>query len=145
MSRFRLLLSKLYSYQIVKYTCVGAVNTLVIFSLFFLWVRLFGCSPIRANRIGYAGGLICNFTLNKLWTFRSRRFRAMEIVLFLVSFAVSYGIQLLCFLILMDGWGWSEGKAAILAYPLYGVAFFLQCRHVAFKQEKSRPVTRTAE
>ncbi len=125
-------------HQLVKYMSVGGVNTVVIFSLFFLFNDLLHTNPIWANRFAYTGGLICNFTLNKLWTFRSRSFRPIEILLFLLSFSVSYGIQLLCFRILMDGLNWDERIAALLAYPLYGGAFYLQCRFVAFNRNIGR-------
>ena len=122
-----------FSLTFVRYTSVGGVNTLVIFSLFLLFNDLLGAGPIWANRVAYFGGLVCNFTLNKLWTFRSRSFRPVEIVLFLAAFGVSYGIQFACFRLLMDGAGWSERLAALVAYPLYGIVFYLQCKYVAFR------------
>lgn len=132
---------KAYSLHIVRYTSVGAVNTIVIFGLFFLFGNLIGVGPIRANRIAYIGGLMVNFTLNKVFTFRSRRFNAAEVVLFLFSWAVSYGIQSLVFRGLMDGPGWTEDAAAIPAYLLYGLVFFLMCRYLAFNPGVTGPVT----
>ena len=138
MERLATVLKKAYSFHIVRYTTVGAANTVAIFGLFFLFNNLIGVGPVWANRIGYVGGLMCNFTLNKIWTFKSHRFSAREIVLFLLSWGLSYGLQFAVFRILMDGLAWPEGTAAILAYPLYGLAFFLQCKYVAFNPNLGR-------
>jgi len=129
---------KIYTYHFVKYTIVGGANIIVIFGLFFFFNDILKTDPILANRVGYAGGLIFNFTLNKIWTFKSGHFRPLEIILFLFSFAVSYMIQFFIFRLLMDVVGWNEGVATILANPIYGLAFFFQCKYVAFNPALTR-------
>ncbi|MBF9017541.1 MULTISPECIES: GtrA family protein [unclassified Oceanispirochaeta] len=132
MSSDQKLLKKLFAYDIVRYTTVGIANTLVIFGLFFLCNELLGAGAIWSNRVGYAGGLISNFTLNKHWTFKTHKYNFLEIVLFLISFAVSYIVQFLIFRLLMDSLGWRDGVSALLAYPLYGLIFYFLCKYMVF-------------
>ena len=142
MGNVRSLIAKLranhHFHQLVKYLSVGVVNTAVIFGLFFLFNDVFRAGAIWSNRVAYAGGLITNFTLNKAWTFKSRKFRPVEIVLFLLAWGISYGVQFLCFRLLMDIMGWDESWAALLAYPLYGLAFYLQSKFVVFNRNLGR-------
>jgi len=123
---------KLYNCHFIRYTTVGAVNAAVIFSLFFLCNELLGAGAVWSNRVGYAGGLICHYTLNKLWTFKSQDFSFSEILLFLIAFSISYAAQFLIFRLLIDKWGWRDGVAAILANPLYGLIFYFLCKYMVF-------------
>lgn len=138
MSSDQNLLKKLFSYDIVRYTIVGIVNTVVIFSLFFMCNELLDAGPVWSNRAGYAGGLISNFTLNKHWTFKTHKYILMEIILFLISFALSYGVQFVLFRLFLDYWGWGDGPAALLAYPVYGLVFYYLCKYLVFTAQGDR-------
>lgn len=121
-----------FLFHLLKYVSVGIVNTLVIFGLMFILKDIFKISLSLSNAISYIGGLICNFTLNKIYTFKSHKFQPIEILLFLVAFGVSYGVQRLSLFLLMDQLAWGENWASIVAYPLYGCSFFLLCKYLAF-------------
>jgi len=138
MSNDQNLLRKIFGFDIVRYTTVGIINTVVIFSLFFLFNELLDAGPVWSNRAGYAGGLISNFTLNKHWTFKSHKYNLVEIILFLISFALSYGVQFILFRVLMDNWGWSDGSAAFVAYPLYGIVFYVLCKYLVFTEKSEK-------
>ncbi|MDC7233647.1 MAG: GtrA family protein [Spirochaetales bacterium] len=126
------LLKRLYTYDIVRYTTVGIINTIVIFALFFFFNELTDSGPVWSNRIGYTGGLISNYTLNKHWTFKAHKYNLPEILLFGFSFGLSYLVQFLTFRLLMDSWGWGDGVAALVAYPLYGLIFYILCKYLVF-------------
>lgn len=129
------ILTRLFKYDIVRYTTVGIANTAVIFGLFFLCNELLGAGAIWSNRVGYTGGLISNYTLNKHWTFKTHKYNFFEIVLFLISFALSYIAQFLIFRLLMDNWGWGDGVAALVAYPIYGLIFYFLCKYMVFTRK----------
>lgn len=132
MSSKHKIINRLFKYDIVRYTTVGVANTAVIFGLFFLCNELLEAGAIWSNRVGYAGGLISNYSLNKHWTFKTHKYNFFEIVLFLISFAVSYVVQFLTFRLLLDNLGWGDGLAAFVAYPLYGVIFYFLCKYMVF-------------
>lgn len=127
-----------FLFHLLKYSSVGLVNTVVIFGLLFMLKDVLGVSLYRSNIISYIGGLICNFTLNKLFTFRSHKFKAKEIFLFLFSFGTSYGIQRLTLSILLIQFHRSENLASLIAYPLYGLSFFLLNKYLVFNPEAKR-------
>lgn len=129
-------LKKIFKFDIVRYTTVGIANTAVIFGLFFLCKEALGAGAIWSNRVGYAGGLISNYTLNKHWTFKTHKYNLLEIVLFIISFAISYFAQFLTFRLLMENLGWRDGVAAFVAYPLYGFIFYFLCKYLVFTTKR---------
>ncbi|MBO6902995.1 MAG: GtrA family protein [Rhizobiaceae bacterium] len=57
--------------RLLRYMLVGCANTLIGLSVIFLGMAL-GLSPVPANAVGYAVGLIASYLLNRRFTFRSR-------------------------------------------------------------------------
>ncbi|MCY9513106.1 GtrA family protein [Paenibacillus apiarius] len=55
--------------KIVKYGVVGALGTLLHFSVLILLVEWFGCNPIISSVIGFIIVLIISFFMNQRWTF----------------------------------------------------------------------------
>lgn len=54
--------------RLSRFLAVGAVGTLLDFSLFTL-LKLTGLPTLFANSLSFVAGLINNFTWNRLWTF----------------------------------------------------------------------------
>ena len=64
--------------QLSLYGLVGAANTLVGFGVIAALDVGLGASPITANALGYAAGMLCGFLLNRRFVFRSdARMRAV--------------------------------------------------------------------
>lgn len=57
--------------QFMRYGMVGVVNTLLTFVSFVL-LRHIGVGLDLSNFLSFSLGMICSFTLNKLWAFRAR-------------------------------------------------------------------------
>ncbi len=59
--------------QFIKFSLVGALNSLVHFCIFIVFYRLAMMHYLAASAIGYCVGMLNSFVLNKRWTFSSRQ------------------------------------------------------------------------
>ena len=57
-------------------------------------MKLFGCSDVVSNMVGYVAGVLNSFIWNKQWTFRSSAGWLGSAVRFGVVFGVCYLLQL---------------------------------------------------
>ena len=51
--------------QAVKYGVVGAGNTVITAIVIWVFMKLFGCSDVTSNVVGYAAGVLNSFVWNK--------------------------------------------------------------------------------
>ena len=59
------------AYQFVKFSLIGFLNTGIHYGLFILLFRYFGLYYLASSAIGYIGGLLNSFVLNRTFTFRA--------------------------------------------------------------------------
>ena len=59
--------------QAIKYGIVGVSNTVITAVVIWIMMKLFGCSDVVSNMVGYVAGVLNSFIWNKQWTFRSCR------------------------------------------------------------------------
>lgn len=65
------LLIKKYK-RLIRFSIVGLINTIVDFTIFIFLNKFFGLYFIFSQILGYAGGVINSFILNKIWTFKDK-------------------------------------------------------------------------
>jgi short-subunit dehydrogenase/putative flippase GtrA len=111
---------------------VGLSNTAVTYLAFLLLNGALGLDEYWANASGYAVGLANSFLWNKLWTFRSRGFRPMEALSFLLVAGAAYLVQLPCYRLLRDA-GMAAQWAELLAMAPYTATGFLGNKYITFR------------
>ena len=57
--------------QAIKYGIVGVSNTVITAVVIWIMMKLFGCSDVVSNMVGYVAGVLNSFIWNKQWTFLS--------------------------------------------------------------------------
>jgi putative flippase GtrA len=123
--------------QGIRFGIVGIMNTLLTFLVFVLLFRLMGMNEFIANGAGYVAGVINSFFWNKFWTFRSgvksNSFKAKEVLLFLLVFAVSLSLQMLLFKYLLSMHLLAE-LAEIIAMVLYTIINFTGNKLLTFRK-----------
>lgn len=123
--------------QGVRFGLVGLLNTAITFGVFVLFYRVFRTGETFANTTGYIVGVINSFVWNKFWTFKSgdksRRGLLREGVLFLVVFAVSFGVQLLLFRFLLSRQLVAE-LAELFAMVVYTILSFTGNKLLTFRK-----------
>lgn len=71
--------------RIVKFGMTGVLNTLVDFVVSALFFNLIGLPEVIANLFGFCCGMLCSYTINRTWTFKSKSgFFSPEMIKFIV-------------------------------------------------------------
>ncbi len=65
--------------RFVKFAIVGAIGTVVDFSVFNLGFAIIGLLPAVAQAISFTVAVFSNFVLNYLWTFKDSRSKRLHI------------------------------------------------------------------
>jgi len=131
---------------IIRFGCVGCLNTLVDFGVFTLINSFFGINYIVSQILSYSSGTLNSYILNKYWTFndtKTSKKTAKEIVQFIVVNSASLGVSLISLSILMNDSSMNSSFAKIISMVLAQVVNFLGYRFWVFGAiVKSVPCTR---
>ncbi len=76
-----LLTSRREQKRFAKFAIVGAIGTVVDYSVFNLFAYVVGFEEIIAQGISFTVAVISNFTLNRYWTFRDSRSKRLRVQL----------------------------------------------------------------
>ncbi|HEY5588992.1 MAG TPA: GtrA family protein [Candidatus Paceibacterota bacterium] len=121
--------------NIIRFGCVGCLNTMFDFGIFSLLNSLFGINYIISQIISYSSGTINSYILNKFWTFndtKTNKKTTKEIVQFIVVNTASLGVSLIGLSILMKNNSMNPFIAKIIAMVLAQVVNFLGYRFWVF-------------
>ena len=80
--------------QLIKFGIVGVSNTFLTAGVIWILMKVFHCSDYISNFIGYIIGLANSFIWNRKWTFESKTRVSVTVFKFIVTFAISYAVQL---------------------------------------------------
>ena len=118
--------------QLFRFVLVGVFNTAIGYAIIFGCMYLLGMSPVVSNAAGYLAGLAISFTLNKVFTFKSKAKSGAELGRFLAAFLVAYlanlGALLACLRLGLHA-GWSQ----VVAGVVYIAATFLLNKFYVFR------------
>lgn len=115
----------------VRFGLVGLINTAVGLSIIFGMMYL-GTHPVLANMIGYACGLCVSYVLNSRWTFQEQA-TTRSFLLFLLTFGISYLVNLGVLIGLSTGMGVGVHLAQLAAVCSYSLTFFVLSKFVVFR------------
>lgn len=80
--------------QFIKFGIVGIFNTLITAITIWVFLMIFHFSDYLSNIIGYILGLANSFIWNRKWTFANSLSIKETLLKFIVTFVVSYLLQL---------------------------------------------------
>ena len=80
--------------QAFKYGIVGISNTVITAIVIWIMMKLFGCSDVVSNIVGYVAGVLNSFIWNRQWTFHSSVCWFSSAVRFGLVFCICYLLQL---------------------------------------------------
>lgn len=120
----------------MRFVSVGALVSAFGYGVIFVLMYGFGVSPVASNVAGYALGLGVSYFMHRTFTFRSERSHGGGLILFMVSFAVSYSMNLLA-LILFLHLGVEQGVSQILAGVIYVATSYILNRTIVFPNDNS--------
>lgn len=133
--------------RFVKFGLVGSLGTVVDFTLL-TGLKLLGWPTLAANSLSFCAGLLNNFTLNRLWTFRQGqpsdwgrqllRFSAVSLVGLLLSNAIVLGLEGAISPLLSNG-DWAYLPAKLVATGLVLFWNYSANRKWTFRQNQTYP------
>lgn len=119
--------------QLLKYGFVGALNTLITFLVIFVLTQM-NINPYISNIAGFAFGLLNSFFLNSRFTFKKKS-SLNSAVKFMISFAISYALNLVVLHYLITYSTTPTIFAQFLAMVSYNLAFFVLMKIWIFSRD----------
>jgi putative flippase GtrA len=119
--------------QGARFVLVGFSNAVIGLGITYGLYNIFHLDYVISNLIGYGCGLTNSFVWNRRWTFKSRRTPGREIVLFLLFFAVSYGLNLTAVMIFVEKLHVRPNISQLAGVTLYTSTNFFLNRHITFR------------
>jgi putative flippase GtrA len=128
--------------HIIRFGCVGCLNTMFDFGIFSLLNILFGFNYVISQIVSYSSGTLNSYLFNKFWTFndtKTNKKTPMEIIQFIVVNSASLGVSLIGLSILLKDKSMNPFFAKIFSMVLAQVVNFLGYRFWVFGRiEKSK-------
>jgi Predicted membrane protein len=125
--------------HIIRFGCVGCLNTIVDFGAFSLFNSVFGINYIISQIVSYGSGTLNSYLFNKFWSFndtRTNKKTTMEIVQFIVVNTASLGVSLLGLSIFLNHNYMNSFFAKILSMVLAQAVNFIGYRFWVFGEVK---------
>lgn len=117
--------------KLVKYICVGILNTIVGFGIIFL-LMFFGVNPEISNLICYSIGIIFSYVMNKFFTFESKNRSKKEFIKFILTMLTAYILNFITLKICL-GLSINPYFSQIISGGVYTVSGYLLSRFWVFK------------
>ncbi len=122
-------MARSFKNQVSRYSIVGILNTLT--TLLLICGLKESVGDYWANAIGYAGGLVMSFFLNRAYTFGHDGALSGAALRFLAAFALCYVINLSVVALLVEGAGLNGYLAQPCGMVSFTVSFYILLgRHV---------------
>jgi len=117
--------------QFSRFLTVGVFNTAIGYAVIFFAMVVLALSPELSNVLGYAVGLVFSFVLSKTYTFRSAGKSHVELLRFLLVFAIAYGANFVALYVLLRVTAIHPILCQIVAGVVYvGCSYLLNSRFV---------------
>ncbi len=118
---------------VIRFALVGLVNTGVGYGVILLLHYGLGVDPVLANAGGYLAGMLLSYTLNRRYTFASRRPHGQALPRFGMAAAGCFALNLLVLQIGLAALALPVALAQALAVGSYTVAFYFANRFLVFR------------
>ena len=126
--------SSLHQSSFVRFLIVGALSTILNYSMFLSLFNILNISYDLAYVIGFLSGLFLGFFLNKAWAFQFNATVTLRILMLYVTvYAISLVIGLVCIRILVEGMSFGPIEANIGVIMLTTFINYFGVRFWAFK------------
>ena len=119
--------------QFIKFGVVGISNTLITALIIWFLLRILNWSDYMSNFAGYVIGLINSFFWNRKWTFNSNSNVRITVFKFMVTFVISYLIQLGNLYLLLNFTSFDSYICQLLSIIIYTCVNFALNKYYTFK------------
>lgn len=120
--------------QLIKFGIVGISNTLLTAITIWILLKVLHFNDYSSNIIGYIIGLVNSFIWNRKWTFASTAKVKDTIFKFILTFVISYLIQLGNLYLLIDYTEIDSYICQLISIVVYTVINFTLNKYYTFKK-----------
>lgn len=119
--------------QFLMFGIIGLTNTLLTALIIWLLLTAMHFSPYTSNIIGYIAGLINSFIWNRQWTFKSKTRVSITFYKFIITFVISYLLQLANLYLLLNFTTFDPFICQLFSIVVYSIVNFLLNKFYTFK------------
>lgn len=130
--------------QFLLYCLCGGLGVSTDYLLYHFSIS-YGLWYQSANALGYLGGTLLSFTLNRIITFRQRDRVLQRLALFLGVAAVGYTASAVVLWLLVQQAGLDARLSKLLTLPMVVVLQFALNRRFTFQAAPAAPLSETAQ
>jgi putative flippase GtrA len=116
----------------IKFCLIGVVNGIIGFSIMLSLIYFFNINYLISNLLGYIGGIITSFILNKYLNFKSEGSIKVEFPIFVGSFVVAYSVNALVLYSMVELLHQSKLVGLVVASATYTILFYLSSKFFVF-------------
>jgi putative flippase GtrA len=118
--------------QSARFATVGLLNTAIGLAAIYAVMYFFRTGPAIANAVGYLLGIVVSFSLNRVWTFKSKRPAAQALPMFLLVAGFSYALNLAGVILSISYLSINTYLSQLVGVSTYTVCMFFGCRWFVF-------------
>ena len=121
-------------WKFVRFCFVGSINTLTTYLIIVFLYEIINVNIFISNFSGYIFGLIVSFFLNRSFVFKIKRNKLYtQVYKFIVTFVVSYSINIIVLFILNNLIKINSYFSIIFSSFFYTITFYILCNIFAFR------------
>lgn len=120
--------------QFIKFGVVGVFNTLITALVIWILLRKLHASDYISNILGYIAGLVNSFVWNRKWTFSSNSKIKDTVFKFIITFVISYLLQLGNLYLLLNYTNIDAYYCQLLSIVVYTCINFVLNKYYTFKK-----------
>lgn len=120
--------------EVISFAVVGAMNTMIGFSVFLFGLYALNLSIFLSNALGYAAALTVAFFLSKKFVFGSKfNSNQVEFVRFIMAFFVAFGANQVLLWVLSENSRFHDVIVQILSMSVYTFTLFAISKLFVFR------------
>lgn len=127
--------------EVISYLFFGGMTTVVNFVVFFITRNLFGWNLVISNTLSWVFSVLFAFATNKKWVFKSTSTNMQQFLAELGKFffyrIVSFGIDMGCMLLFIDGLNMGEFWAKLITQIIIVIANYVFSKFLIFTQKNT--------
>ncbi|MBT5953774.1 hypothetical protein HOG98_03540 [bacterium] len=119
----------------LRFLIIGGVSTAINYSVFHVFLAVFGMHYAMSSGVGYCTGLVVGYFFNKSWTFQAARHSVAAITQYICVYLGSLTLSLVLLSFLIEGLSFPAWFANIIAIGLTTITNFVGLRFWVFTPE----------
>jgi putative flippase GtrA len=119
--------------EVIRFLLTGALSNGISYLLFLIAVYVLGVGHKTTATILFFIGLAINFSVNRKWTFRSRKSYTKNYLKFITTYFLGYFINIMLLAIAVDYLNYQASFGQIVAIIILTIYYFIMNKFYIYK------------